>query len=646
MLFSLVLLLVCAGLSAQTFSHFISFQGRLAEPDTGKPHPDGPYFVLFMIYDAETDGTILWQETQEVTVEAGLFSVYLGTVTPFPGDLLTNGDRWLAVQVSGDEEMPERIRLTPSPWAIFAADSAHATEADHATEALHALEADHASEADNADTVDGQHASEFVSYPLDDNCVYSNNIVDLQVKEPDLDDSSVSTGKMQDDAVDVDKLAHNINATGIGFNADMVDGYHGVDFVVYPLKDNCVFTNNITDREVKTADLDDGAVTTPKFASSAKAPYAGYADDSDRLDGYHAGNGSGQIPISNGTKCSNLHADVWDSHSWGDLYPDADKVDGYHAGNSSGQVAVSNGTKCSSLHADVWDSHSWGDLYPDADKLDGYHYNNLPYAPQDHDHAGEYWSGSGTVLQLDGGVGGLYGFGGDYGVKGFGGDYGVYGEAAAYKSYGLYAMNTASDGTGLLAKGNNQPGQYMTAGSGVAGTGYKYGVFGYARASGSEGQAGGYFQNASGNYAHVAYKHTNGNEYKVIGSGSVSTVVQTTQGARALICPESPEAWFEDFGTAELVDGYCRVELDPLFFECVTINGENPLMVFVQMTSSLPNGFYVAKDSTGFEVIEENGGSSNATFDYRIVAKRAGWEGVRFDPMPAHGEPTMRSDVP
>lgn len=43
---------------------------------------------------------------------------------------------------------------------------------------------------------------------------------------------------------------------------------------------------------------------------------------------------------------------------------DADRVDGYHAGNSSDQVAVSNGALCANLN---------------ADKLDGYHYNNLPY---------------------------------------------------------------------------------------------------------------------------------------------------------------------------------------------------------------------------------------------------------------------------
>jgi len=39
---------------------------------------------------------------------------------------------------------------------------------------------------------------------------------------------------------------------------------------------------------------------------------------------------------------------------------DADKVDGYHAGNSSGQVAVSNGTVCTDLNADKVDGFDAG----------------------------------------------------------------------------------------------------------------------------------------------------------------------------------------------------------------------------------------------------------------------------------------------
>jgi hypothetical protein len=69
------------------------------------------------------------------------------------------------------------------------------------------------------------------------------------------------------------------------------------------------------------------------------------SSDSDRVDGYHAGNSSGQVAISNGSMCTNLSADM---------------VDGYHAGNSSGYVSVSNGTVCTNLNADMVDGYHVG----------------------------------------------------------------------------------------------------------------------------------------------------------------------------------------------------------------------------------------------------------------------------------------------
>jgi len=44
------------------------------------------------------------------------------------------------------------------------------------------------------------------------------------------------------------------------------------------------------------------------------------------------------------------------------------------------------------------------------------------------------------------------------------------------------------------------------------------------------------------------------------------------------------------------------------------------------------NGLYVAdKTATGFEVRESGGGASSVGFDYRIVAKRTGYEDVRME---------------
>ena len=42
-------------------------------------------------------------------------------------------------------------------------------------------------------------------------------------------------------------------------------------------------------------------------------------------------------------------------------------------------------------------------------------------------------------------------------------------------------------------------------------------------------------------------------------------------------------------------------------------------------------GVYVKKGTTGFDVIELDDGTSNAAFDWRVVAKRRGYEDARME---------------
>ncbi len=114
------------------------------------------------------------------------------------------------------------------------------------------------------------------------------------------------------------------------------------------------------------------------------------------------------------------------------------------------------------------------------------------------------------------------------------------------------------------------------------------------------------------------------------GTGSKSCVVKTSKGPTLLYCQESPENWFEDFGEGRLSAGRCHIELDPLFLETVTINERNPMKVFIQLNDDC-NGTYVERGRTGFDVIELQGGQSNARFTYRAVAKRSGFEDKRLD---------------
>ena len=114
------------------------------------------------------------------------------------------------------------------------------------------------------------------------------------------------------------------------------------------------------------------------------------------------------------------------------------------------------------------------------------------------------------------------------------------------------------------------------------------------------------------------------------GSGAKYAVVKTGKGHRLLSCMESPEIWFEDFGEGWLLNGKAHIELDPLFLETVTINAEHPMQVFVQLHDQNCKGTAVKRGATGFDVIELLGGTSDASFSYRIMAKRKGYENERM----------------
>ncbi len=121
----------------------------------------------------------------------------------------------------------------------------------------------------------------------------------------------------------------------------------------------------------------------------------------------------------------------------------------------------------------------------------------------------------------------------------------------------------------------------------------------------------------------------NGNMYA---SGTKSAVVQVEGQSRALYAMESPDVWFEDFGSGQLTNGQGFVEIDPLFAKSVNLNVE--YHVFLTPLGDC-HGLYIAnKTATGFEVRELDGGTANVAFDYRIVAKRAGYEDVHMEVVP------------
>ncbi len=112
-------------------------------------------------------------------------------------------------------------------------------------------------------------------------------------------------------------------------------------------------------------------------------------------------------------------------------------------------------------------------------------------------------------------------------------------------------------------------------------------------------------------------------------SGAKAAVVPLNNGKKvALYAVESPEVWFEDFGASQLTNGRARITIDPTFAQ--TINTNMDYYVYVTPTAD-SNGLYVAQKTPGtFEVRENGGGTSGATFDYRIIGRRKGMESLRM----------------
>jgi hypothetical protein len=118
--------------------------------------------------------------------------------------------------------------------------------------------------------------------------------------------------------------------------------------------------------------------------------------------------------------------------------------------------------------------------------------------------------------------------------------------------------------------------------------------------------------------------------------GAKSAAVNTQGGLKRLYSVESPESWFEDFGSGQLSQGQATVTIEPGFAEVVKTDSYH---VFLTAYAD-SQGLYVSeRHSSGFTVKEQNGGKSGASFSYRIVAKRADIAGVRLESIVAPPTP-------
>jgi hypothetical protein len=112
-------------------------------------------------------------------------------------------------------------------------------------------------------------------------------------------------------------------------------------------------------------------------------------------------------------------------------------------------------------------------------------------------------------------------------------------------------------------------------------------------------------------------------------TGQVKSLVSAGGGSRMVetYAMQSPENWMEDFGAGVTQNGVAVVNIDPTFAETVSESADYHVFLTPKGDSK---GLYVINETpTSFEVRESGGGTSSLSFDYRIVAKRCGYETLR-----------------
>jgi hypothetical protein len=286
--------------------------------------------------------------------------------------------------------------------------------------------------------------------------------------------------------------------------------------------------------------------------------------------------------------------------------------------------------------------------------------------------SGVYGDSTGTVLETAGvlgvaggrtGVNGIAGVWGDavahVGVIGSSSQYsGVYGFSSS--SFGVQASSAANSGLfGVSVSSSNESSRLMggskwtggvwgDTGSAVTDQKAVAGVIGTA----DNNRAAIFWNNSAVSGTVLAYNQGGGDTSGVVNNtfeaaspsgmcgfggngdmtctGQVKTLANTEGGTRTVetYSMQSPENWMEDFGSGNLHNGVAIITIDPAFAE--TASNTAGYHVFLTPNGDSKGLYVFAKTATSFGVRESGGGQSTISFDYRIVAKRRGFETQRL----------------
>ena len=226
---------------------------------------------------------------------------------------------------------------------------------------------------------------------------------------------------------------------------------------------------------------------------------------------------------------------------------------------------------------------------------------------------------------------------------------GVYGWSGSPNANGVFGENTVG-GCGVAGRTwNNRAGdrgavqgESWRTPDALPNWGKAAGVYGY-----SETGYGGHF--VTGQVGNVFYPDSGG--LRVVGQivkseGEYSELLPHPDGSqRLLYAPLSPESWYEDYGRAQLVEGRVEVELDTDFVTVLGIE-DGEYHVFLTPEGDTQGLYVESRSAKSFIVREQQAGTSNTTFSYRVATKNKHRQPERLAILEEPEELTMPPQTP
>ncbi len=315
----------------------------------------------------------------------------------------------------------------------------------------------------------------------------------------------------------------------------------------------------------------------------------------------------------------NAKARVFDAgQHWGFYYEGSNRHGAFFAGDDVGVIGQRAGTDTSAVPTFIGDQYpfvsSGGD--DEITSVDDVTYSGV-YG------YGNLYVGVTGIATWDAGVRGIGLAESDYGTNSSWPVVGVMGEVVStgsddYGQQGVYGWQAASAGSDAFCSG--VVGRTSQTGYGSGGvTGYYtssvgslsscfsspvvFGTLGYGQGCGVYG-----YTSSSSYWAGYFY-----GDVKVIGDMYASNYYKSSN----LYYTKGTLNTIEDFGSATLKKGVSKIIIDYDLLDMA--DKSQDYKVYIQLTSENQNGVYVKKYQDYFEVIENNKGQSNTSFDWRLV---------------------------